>query len=170
MASTRSRSCSSSRSQTTTPDARVDAYIAGLPDSQQAICQRVRALILAADPELEETIKRTVLPYFVCHGTVAALQATKHHVNVFLYDPLVSDPHGIITDGHDAATGRQIKVRREDTLDAEALTEMIREIVAHNRAGGWRKLKAARGVRSGEWRPRVAPGGVRPGCGGPRAG
>ena len=81
-----------------------------------------------------------MLPYFVCHGTVAALQGTKHHVNVFLYDPLISDPQGIVTDGHEGKTGRQIKLREGDELNRDALTAIIREIVAHNRAGGWRRL------------------------------
>lgn len=50
-------------------DPRVDAYIDALPDWQQAICQRLRDLIHEADPEIEETIKRTVQPYFMDHGT-----------------------------------------------------------------------------------------------------
>src|SRR5436305_7591269 len=56
-----------------------------------------RALVHAADPDVEETIKRTDRPYFVLGGNICALLATKDHVNVFLYDPLVPDPEGIIT-------------------------------------------------------------------------
>jgi len=52
-------------------DPRVDAYIDALPDWQQAICREVRALVLAADPQVSETIKRTNRPYFVLHGTFA---------------------------------------------------------------------------------------------------
>jgi len=73
----------------TTHDPRVDAYIESLPDWQQDICRRVRALVHAADPEVTETIKRTNRPYFVLHGNVCALLAAKDHVNVFLYDPVV---------------------------------------------------------------------------------
>jgi hypothetical protein len=123
------------------PDPRVDAYIAGLPPWQQRVCQEVRELLHSADPEVEETIKRTVLPYFVLKGNIAALQATKDHVNVFLYDPLVTDPDGIITRGHEAQTGRQIMVFEGETLNRRALLAMFREIIEHNRAGGWRKLK-----------------------------
>ena len=43
-------------------DPRVDAYIDALPAWQQAICQEVRDLVHAADPAVEETIKRTVQP------------------------------------------------------------------------------------------------------------
>ena len=121
-------------------DPRVDAFIESLPDWQQQVCRDVRALIHEADPEIEETIKRTDRPYFVLQGNVAALQGTKDHVNVFLYDPLVSDPHGIINRGHDAQTGRQIAIYRGDELNRDAFTAMIRQIAEHNRAGGWRKL------------------------------
>ncbi len=122
-------------------DPRVDAYIEALPAWQQEVCQHVRALIDAADPETEETIKRTVLPYFVAYGkTVAALQGTKDHVNVFLYDPGLEDPKGVITDGHDATTGRQIKLYEGDDLDADAFTDLIRQIADRNRRGGWRRL------------------------------
>ena len=122
-------------------DPRVDAYIAALPDWQQQICHEVRELLHEADPELEETIKRTVQPYFVLEGNVAALQATKDHVNVFLYDPLVSDPEGIITRGHEDKTGRQIMVYEGEPINRRALLGLFREIVEHNRAGGWRKLQ-----------------------------
>ena len=121
-------------------DPRVDVFIGALPDWQQQICREVRALIHEADPEIEETIKRTVQPYFVLKGNVAALLATKDHVNVFLYDPTVSDPHGIITRGHENKTGRQIAIYRDDDLNRDAFKAVIREIADHNRAGGWRKL------------------------------
>jgi hypothetical protein len=129
---------------TYTKDPRVDGYIDALPEWQQAICREVRELVHAADPDVAETIKRTVQPYFVLDGNIAALLAAKDHVNVFLYDPLVSDPSGIITAGHGNETGRQIAIREGDRINKRALTAMFREIVAHNRAGGWRKLQHAR--------------------------
>jgi hypothetical protein len=125
-------------------DPRVDKYIDPLPEWQQGICHEVREIAHEADPEMVETIKRTVQPYFVLQGNVAALLATKDHVNVFLYDPLVSDPEGIITHGHTAQTGRQISIYEGEPINRPALLAMFREIIAHNRAGGWRKLKAAR--------------------------
>lgn len=66
---------------------RVDDYISRLPDWQQAVCQQVRQLVHDADPEVEETIKRSVLPYFVLQGNMCALLAAKDRVNVFIYDP-----------------------------------------------------------------------------------
>jgi hypothetical protein len=122
-------------------DSRVDAYIDRLPAWQQAVCREVRDLVHSADPEVIETIKRTVQPYFVLEGNIAALLAAKDHVNVFLYDPLVSDPAGIITGGHDNLTGRAIAIRQGEAINTKALLAMFREIIEHNRAGGWRKLK-----------------------------
>jgi hypothetical protein len=103
----------------------------------------VRDLVHAADPEVEETIKRTTRPYFVLQGNICALLATKDHVNVFLYDgAIVPDPEGIITAGHDNKTARTVAVRQGETINAPALSAMFRQIIANNRAGGWRKLKA----------------------------
>jgi hypothetical protein len=127
---------------TSEPDPRVDTYIDALPDWQQAVCRQVRDLVHAADPEVEETIKRTVQPYFVLQGNVCALLATKDHINVFLYDgAIVPDPEGIITGGHDNQTARTVAVYEGEPLNAAALQRMFEQIIANNRAGGWRKLK-----------------------------
>ena len=123
-------------------DPRVDAYIDGLPDWQQAICREVRDLVHAADPEVTETVKRKVRPYFELEGNICALLAAQDHVNVFLYDGgIVPDPEGIITAGHENKTARTAAVRRGDTVNAPALTAMFRQVIANNRAGGWRRLK-----------------------------
>lgn len=126
-------------------DPRVEAYIDGLPPWQQAICQRVRELAHDADPEVQETIKRRVQPYFVLEGNVCALLATKDHVNVFLYDGgIVPDPAGIITSGHDNKTARTVAIYENEVINDSALAAMFGQIIANNRAGGWRKLKIGR--------------------------
>ncbi len=124
-------------------DPRVGAYIDALPDWQQQVCREVRDLVHAADPEVVETIKRTRQPYFVLQGNICALLAARDHVNVFLYDgAIVPDPEGIITGGHDNQTARTVAVYEGETLNAPALLAMFRQIIANNRAGGWRKIKA----------------------------
>jgi hypothetical protein len=126
-------------------DPRVDDYIDRLPDWQQDICRRLRELVHRADPEIAETIKRRVQPYFVLDGNVCALLAARDHVNLFLYDgAIVPDPEGIITGGHDNKTARMISFHARDEIPARALTAMIQQIAANNRAGGWRKLKDQR--------------------------
>jgi hypothetical protein len=94
------------------------------------------------DPEVVETIKRRVQPYFVLQGNICALLAAKDHVNVFLYDgAIVPDPEGIITAGHENKTARMVSVRQTEKINTGALGEMFRQIIANNRAGGWRKVK-----------------------------
>jgi hypothetical protein len=128
-----------------TTDQRVDAYIDGLPPWQQAICQRVRDLVHAADPEVQETVKRRVQPYFVLEGNICALLATKNHINVFLYDGgIVPDPARIITGGHDNKTARTVAIYEDELINDSALAAMFSQIITNNRAGGWRKLKTGR--------------------------
>ena len=122
---------------------RVDAYLDALPAWQRDLCSELREIIWDADPEIEETIKRSVQPYFVLDGNVCALLATKDHVNLFLYDPTVPDPDGLINQGHGNATARAIQIYRDDPIRRGPLTELLRAVVAHNRAGGWRRLQAA---------------------------
>jgi hypothetical protein len=125
-------------------DQRVDAYIDALPEWQQAICREVRDLVHAADREVTETIKYRDRPYFTLDGNICALLAAKDHVNVFLYDgAIVPDPEGIITGGHENETARMVAVGEGETINSAALGEMFKQIIADNRAGGWRKLKRA---------------------------
>jgi hypothetical protein len=124
-------------------DPRVDGYIESLPEWQQAICNEVRTLVHAADPEVVETVKRKDRPYFVLEGNICALLAAKDHVNVFIYDPIAPDPEQIITAGHDNKTARMIAIRKGEAINAPALTAMFKAIIANNRAGGWRKLSNA---------------------------
>jgi hypothetical protein len=119
----------------------VDAYLAELPPWQRAVCARLRDLVHAADPAVEETIKRSVRPYFVLDGNVCAFLATKDHVNLFIYDPTVPDPEGIINQGHGNATARAIQIYEDDAINEPAVKAMLQAVMANNRAGGWRRLR-----------------------------
>jgi len=134
-------------SPTNARDSRVDDYIARLPAWQREICQQLRDLIHGADPEVTETTKRRVQPYFVLEGNICALLAAKDHVNLFLYDgAIVPDPEGIITSGHDNKAARTVAFWEGDAVNRRALTAMLKQIIANNRAGGWRSLKKADSV------------------------
>jgi hypothetical protein len=130
-------------------DPRVDAYLDPLPGWQREIFARVRDLVHEADPDVQETIKRTVQPYFTVDGrNVCAFLAAKDHASIFLYDPIAPDPERIVTGGHDNQTGRMIAIHQGEPIKEKALVSLFQAIIANNRAGGWRKLKAA-GERSG---------------------
>ena len=116
----------------------IDAF----PGWQADLARRVRELVHEAEPEIVEEVRFGNRPYFLYQGVVCAMQATKDHLNVFLYDGgLAPHPHGLITDGFQNATGRQIKLFQPGGLNERAFVEMIRSIVGMNRAGGWRRLK-----------------------------
>jgi hypothetical protein len=118
----------------------VDTYIAQLPDWQQAICREVRQLVHDADADVQETIKRTIRPYFVLKGNVCALMATKDHVNVFIYDPTVPDPEGVINQGHGNATAKAVQIYDAAQINRHGLLNLFKAVIANNRAGGWRRI------------------------------
>lgn len=120
-------------------DARIDDYIDNLPSWQQKICKKVRDMVHQADSEVEETIKRTVQPYFVLQGNICALLATKDHVNIFIYDPIAPDPEHVINQGHNNKSARSIQVYEQDTLNEEAIRNLFKAVIANNRNGGWRR-------------------------------
>lgn len=125
-------------------DPRVTDYIEQMVPWQRDVARRVRELVHAADPEVEETIKRRVQPYFVLQGNICALLTTKRHLNVFIYDPIAPDPAGLVNQGQENKTARAIQVREGDDLDEAALLELFRAVIANNRAGGWRALVQGR--------------------------
>lgn len=122
-------------------DKRIDVYIKTLPVWQQDICQQIRKLVHLADPEIEETIKRTNRPYFTLEGNVCALLGTKDHVNIFIYDPLAPDPERIINQGHGNLTARTIQIYQDNKVNEQAFVNLIKAVIANNRAGGWRRLQ-----------------------------
>jgi hypothetical protein len=123
-------------------DPRVDQYIEALPEWQRDVARQVRRLVHEADPGVAEVIKRARQPYFVLQGNICALLGAKDHLNVFIYDPIAPDPRGLINQGHDNATARGIQIQRDDRLDEAALLDLLRAVIANNRAGGWRRIKA----------------------------
>jgi hypothetical protein len=82
-------------------------------------------MTFTADPRVDAYIGS--LPGWqqdICHGAI------------------VPDPEGIITAGHENKTARTVSFREGDPIRAEPLIAMFKAIIANNRAGGWRRLKA----------------------------
>lgn len=123
-------------------DQRIDAYINSLEDWQKAICNKARGLIHQAEPSIKEDIKFTNRPFFTYKGNVCAFLAAKKHVNIFIYDPTAPDPGHIINQGNANKTARSIQVSRDSFPDEQLFMNLIREVVARNKQGGWRKLNA----------------------------
>ena len=128
------------RSMPQTRNAQIDAFITALPEWQRDVCTKVRRLIHEAEPDIQETIKRGDRPYFVLAGNVCAFQATKDHINVFIYDPVTPDPAHVINQGHGNKTARAVQLYQNKPINEEAFKALIRAVADNNRAGGWRKL------------------------------
>jgi hypothetical protein len=121
-------------------DGRIDSYINTLPEWQQTICSTLRKWIHESEPKIEETIKFTNRPYFTLHGNVCALLAAKDHINLFIYDPIAKDPGGLINQGHGNSTARSIQIYEGKMISKEDFIRLIKNVIANNREGGWRKL------------------------------
>lgn len=120
-------------------DPRVDAYIANSPDFSQPLLQRIRAAFLAADKDIEETIKWGV-PYYVKNGLVGGMAAFKAHVDIGLrHAKSLSDPEKRLGKGSSLAG---IQVRKPGDLPARrVLVAYIREVIALNANGTPTKRK-----------------------------
>jgi hypothetical protein len=58
-----------------------------------------------------------------------------------LWDVLVKHPLVFVRLYLDK-TARTVAIRRGEKINAPALSTMLKQIIANNRAGGWRKLKS----------------------------
>jgi hypothetical protein len=121
----------------------VDAFIDRLRAWQRAICQQVHELAHAADLEVQETIKRTSQPYCIPHGNIAALLATKDHLNVFPYDPTVPTRTAPSTRARTPWPHSRSKSTIKTPSTRPRCNAMFPALIANNRAGGWRRLTKA---------------------------
>ena len=102
---------------------------------------RIRALVLEADPEAVEEAKWRKasnpdgVPTFSHSGLICTVETYKDKVKVtFAKGASLEDPQGLFNASLDAGTRRAIDIFEADTFDHDAFVELIREAVARNRA------------------------------------
>ena len=122
-----------------TPSEAIDAKIAGLDDWRGETLGRLRALIHAADPEVEETVKWAKaanplgVPVWEHAGIICTGELYRDKVKLtFANGAALDDPAGLFNASLDGTTRRAIDVREGETVDAEAFKALIREAVALN--------------------------------------
>jgi uncharacterized protein YdeI (YjbR/CyaY-like superfamily) len=71
-------------------DPRVDAYIAKSADFARPVLNRIRKLVHAACPEVEETMKWS-FPHFMYRGMFCSMSAFKEHCAFGFWHPLMRD-------------------------------------------------------------------------------
>ena len=102
---------------------------------------RVRALILQADPEVVEESKWRKasnpdgVPTFSHSGLICTVETYKDKVKVtFAKGASLPDPSGVFNAGLDGGTRRAVDLGSGDDLDQDAFVELVRQAVALNLA------------------------------------
>jgi hypothetical protein len=123
------------RVQTMDATERIDKQIAELTDWRGPIFVQLRKLIHEADPDLIEEWKWNTAVWSH-QGLVCAVGVFKKAVKMnFFQGASLKDPHKLFNAGLDAKTMRSIDFHEGDTVDENALKELIRAAVAHNIEG-----------------------------------
>ncbi|CAJ0809762.1 DUF1801 domain-containing protein [Ralstonia flaminis] len=110
----------------------IDAKIAELDDWRGEMLAKLRALILAADPEVVEEWKWSV-PVWSHDGILCTGETYKQTVKMtFARGAAVPDPAGLFNSSLDGNTRRAIDFREGDKVNEKALKALIRAAAALN--------------------------------------
>jgi hypothetical protein len=120
----------------------IDERIEQLADWRGKTLAKVREIIHAADPDIVEEWKWMGTPVWSHGGIVCTGETYKAVVKMtFAKGAALEDPSGLFNSSLDGNTRRAIDIREGETIDAAALTALVRAAVALNLEG---KKKASR--------------------------
>ena len=112
----------------------IDARIAALNDWRGQTLARVRALINAADPQIEEQWKWRV-PVWARDGILCTGETYKTAVKLtFAHGAALADPAGLFNASLEGNTRRAIDLHEGSTLDEKALQALIQAAVVLNQS------------------------------------
>ena len=117
---------------------KIDRKIAELDDWRGEMLARVRNVVLKADPDVVEEWKWAKAsspgtPVWSHDGIICTGETYKSVVKMtFARGASLKDPSGLFNSSLDGNVRRAIDFREGDTVDAKALTALIREAVALN--------------------------------------
>ena len=117
----------------------IDAKIAKLGDWRGETLARLRALIRAADPEVEEGVKwrkpsnPSGVPVWEHAGLICTGEVYKDKVKLtFAHGAALDDPKGVFNASLDGGTRRAVDVFEGGTVNEAALKAIVKEAVALN--------------------------------------
>jgi hypothetical protein len=116
----------------------IDQKIEELGDWRGAKLARVRGIIKAADPEVVEEWKWAKAtspgtPVWSHNGGICTGETYKNVVKLtFFKGAALNDPSGLFNSSLEGKVRRAIDIKESDEIDADALTNLIREAVALN--------------------------------------
>jgi hypothetical protein len=115
------------------PSDLIDARIAELGDWRGETLARVRAIVKAADPEVEETWKWRGVPVWEHSGIICTGETYKKAVKLtFAKGASLDDPSGLFNSSLDGNVRRAIDIHEDEDIDEPALTELIQAAIALN--------------------------------------
>lgn len=123
------------------PSTLIDAKIASLGDWRGAALATLRALILGADPEIEEAVKwrkpsnPAGVPTWERAGVICTGETYKDKVKLtFAKGAVVDDPKELFNSSLDGNVRRAIDLFEGDAIDATAFKALVRGAVEANLA------------------------------------
>jgi hypothetical protein len=117
------------------PSERIDAKIEELSDWRGETLARVRAIIRAADPEVEETWKWRGVPVWEQAGIICTGETYKTVVKLtFAKGASVEDPSKLFNSSLEGNTRRAIDIHEGEVIDEAALKALVQAAVALNTA------------------------------------
>lgn len=135
----------------TTPDdtaAAIEAKIAALDDWRGATLARIRALVLAAVPGVEEAVKWRGVPTWSRDGILLTGEVYRDKVKTtFAQGASLPDPKGLFNASLEGGTRRAIDLGVGDRIDAAAFKALVRAAAKHN--AGKRAARSAKPASSG---------------------
>jgi hypothetical protein len=106
---------------------KIDYYISQMPEFARLICEKLRSLILQADPEIKETWKWSA-PVYEKNGLICSFAAFKQHVRFsFFQGGFLTDEAGLLTEGEGNATMRSLKFTDAAQVNEAVLQAYVRE-------------------------------------------
>jgi len=122
-----------------TPSQRITNQITELTDWRGKMLERLRKMILAADPDIVEEWKWDT-PVWSHKGNVVAAGIFQDHVKVnFFKGAALPDPRGLFNAGLEAKATRAIDLFEGDKINEPALKELVHAAVVYNLTGGKKK-------------------------------
>ena len=113
-----------------------------MSDWREETLARVRELIEEADPEIVEAVKWAKpsspgVPVWSHNGIVCTGETYKNVVKLtFFKGASLQDPSGLFNSSLEGKVRRAIDIKEDDTIDEDALKNLVREAVALNLESG----------------------------------
>ena len=115
------------------PSELIDQRIEELGDWRGDVLRDVRAVIHAALPEVVEEWKWRGVPVWYCEGMVCTGEAYKAAVKMtFANGAALDDPSGLFNASLEGNVRRAIDIHEGDSVDPQALTDLLQAAAAYN--------------------------------------